>query len=50
MDPGSGYLTDRLNQAATIVTINPVRAVANTREIHDNGEVILKSSPMPRGV
>jgi hypothetical protein len=39
---------DRLNQAATIVTINPARAVANAPEIHDNAGVILR--PMPRGM
>ena len=34
---------DRLNQAATIGSINPARAVANVYEIHDNAGVILKS-------
>jgi hypothetical protein len=41
---------DRLNQAATIGTINPGRAVANAHEIHDNVGVILQSRPMPRGI
>jgi hypothetical protein len=41
---------DQLNQAATIGTINPARAVANAHEIHDNAGVILKSRPMPRGM
>jgi hypothetical protein len=41
---------DQLNQAATIGTINPVRAMANADEIHDNARVILKSRPMPRGM
>lgn len=41
---------DRLNQAATIVAINPARAVANAPEIPDNAGVIPKSGPMPQGV
>jgi hypothetical protein len=41
---------DQLNQAATIGTINPARAVANGYEIHDNVRVILTPGPMPRGI